>query len=490
MNLRRILLPCLAFACLVACLHLSAQEATATAPAAPELTLQQCITRALARNFDLEIGRYSPEIARDDIAIARAGFQPVVTVSTNVGKSSYGSTVLNPGSLDISSRSTRVGITQELTTGTTLGVSSQLDRSRGDPTTTLNPAYDADLSLSVRQQLLKGFGIAVNEAAINRARFGLDRANLGYKAQALDVIRATEGAYYDVVFAREQREVRKFTLALAQRLYDEAKVRKETGVATDLDVLSAEVGVANANRGVLLAQQAVQDTEERLLSLIGQFELEAPLGRVRFSEGENTSPVFASSFNLAKQSQPEYRSAQFAIEQARLDLLVARNGTRPNLSVGGTVGLNRQGDSYGDTVSRDDHAWQLDLSLSYPWGRTADKARFRQSEAYLHQQESRLRQLEQSIELQVRSAVRAVETNAESVRISHQARMLSDRQYELEKARFDAGLSTSYRVLQAQNDLETARVAELLAIANLHNALSTLRRIEGSSLQRYAVTLP
>jgi len=92
--------------------------------------------------------------------------------------------------------------------------------------------------------------------------------------------------------------------------------------------------------------------------------------------------------------------------------------------------------------------------------------------------------------LQVRSAIRAVETNVESVKIAHQARTLSDRQYVLEKERFNAGLSTSYRVLQAQNDLENARVAELQSNVSLHNSLSALRRIEGSSLQRYGVVLP
>jgi len=119
-----------------------------------------------------------------------------------------------------------------------------------------------------------------------------------------------------------------------------------------------------------------------------------------------------------------------------------------------------------------------------------DKARYRQAQATLSQQQSRLRQLEQSIELQVRTAIRAIETDSESVKISAQARLLSDKQYEFQKALFDSGKSTSYLVLQAQNDLENARVAELQAKVNLRNAVSTLRQIEGSSLQRYGVTLP
>lgn len=469
-------------------------EETPAAPAAHELTLAQCIQRALARNFNLEIQRETPVIAADAIVIAQAGFQPVITLSTSVSENRLAPTSLVPAQ-DFSNRSTRLGVSQELTTGTTVGISSQLDRSRSDPaTSSLNPAYDADLTFAVRQQLLQGFGTAVNTAAINRARLGLSRARLDYQANVLDVIRATEGAYYDVVFARGQLGVRQFTLTLAQRLHEDSKTRKETGVATELDVLSAEVGVANAHRGVLLARQAVKDTEERLLSLIGQFELDAPLGSMSFAPVETAAPAFASSLQLAQQNQPDLISTRQAIDQVRLDLIVARDRTRPDLSLGGAIGLNGRrtssGSAIGDALDRENHSWQLDLSLTYPWGQTGNKARFRQTEATLRQFESTLRQFEQNVELQVRSAVRAVETNTESVRISAQARTLSDRQYELEKARFDAGLSTSYRVLQAQNDLETARVSELQAVANLHNSLAALHRIEGSSFQRYGITLP
>ena len=122
-----------------------------------------------------------------------------------------------------------------------------------------------------------------------------------------------------------------------------------------------------------------------------------------------------------------------------------------------------------------------------PWGFRGDKAGYRQSLATLNREEARLHQIEQSIEVQVRSAVRSVETNLESVKIASE---LSQKQYELEKARFDAGLSTSRRVLEAQNDLETNRVNELQARVTLHSAIAALHRIEGSSLQRYSVNLP
>ena len=388
-----------------------------------------------------------------------------------------------------------MGVSQQLYSGTTLSASSKLDRSASNPAySAINPAYNADLTLAVRQNLLNGAKTSVNQASLRRAEIGLTRANLEFKAQALNVIQSTENAYYNLAFAREQLIVRNASLALATRLYEEAKVRRDTGVATDLDVLSADVGVANARRNVILAEQTAKDRQDALLALIGQFELDGAVGAVRFTEVTEATPIFASSYEMAKQSQPDFLSAIEAINQFKLDLLVTRDATKPDLAVGAALGLNgRNGsgtDAFGDALEQQNHSWQVDFSFSYPWGQKADKARYRQSLATLSREEVRLRQIEQTIEVQVRSAVRSVETNVESVKLATLASSLSLKQYELEKARFDAGLSTSYRVLQAQTDLDTARVNELQAKVTLHTALAALHRIEGSSLQRYSITLP
>jgi outer membrane protein TolC len=457
--------------------------------ATPELTLEQCVARALQRNFDLEIGRYAPQIAADSILVAQGGFEPQLSVTASRSGRETG-----PAGNTSNNGDVRVGVTQRLYTGTTVSASTSLARTSTNPALATNPAYDADLTLSVRQSLLQGAGAAVNRASIQRAEIGLERANLQYKAQVLDVIRSTENAYFSLVYAREQLAVRRSSLGLAERLFDEARTRRDVGAATDLDVLQAEVGVANARRGVILAEQDVKDQQEALLALIGQFELDAPLGTVRFKEAEGALPVFASSLQLAKQNQPDFMSSQAAIEQFKIDLQLAKDGARPDLTVGAALGLNGTdgsgGDAFSDALEPQSHSWQVDLSLSYPWGRRADKARERQSLAALSREQTRLRQIEQSIELQVRSAVRSVEANTESVKIATQASVLSQRQYELEKAKFDAGLSTSRRVLEAQTDLESARVSELQSRVSLQNAISALHRLEGSSLQRYAIDLP
>ena len=137
----------------------------------------------------------------------------------------------------------------------------------------------------------------------------------------------------------------------------------------------------------------------------------------------------------------------------------------------------------------DGRSWQVDLSLSVPWGLNADRARYRSALATMRQQQARLEQFDQNLVVQVRSAVRAVETSQQSVEIFTKATELAVKQYELQLARFKAGLSTSRQVLENQDDLEAARVNELLARVNLRTALANLHQLESSSLDRYHITL-
>jgi outer membrane protein TolC len=296
------------------------------------------------------------------------------------------------------------------------------------------------------------------------------------------------------VGAREQLLVFRVSLDLANRLLDEAQAKKTVGTATDIDVLQAQVGVANARSNVISAEKSVKDASDAILALIGRFELDAPLGDAKFEDFNGQLPVIESSYQLALHNQPDYISAKMQLDQMQLDLAVARNGLKPTVNVDGILGFNgRRGssfDAFDSAAGRDNNSWEVDLTVSYPWGRVSDKARYRQSFGLLSQQTLAVRQLEQSILVQVRSAVRAVETNGEKVKIAALSAEFSAKQYDLENARFSAGLATSRDVLQTQADLQNARVAELQARITLQNSISALHRLEGSSLERYHLALP
>ncbi len=480
---------------------LHAQQPNAAAPAGPALSIDQVIGMAVKKNFDLQIQDFSTEVAKQNVEVAKGSFDPTLNASLSRNLSQAASTINTlDGTTGVGQRndgtSASVGISELLAqTGGTLGLSTSTNRSATNSRfSTLNPAFGNNVTATLSQPLLKNAGPTVTKANLERTKISLTIAQLTYRSRVLTTIRGTEAAYYNLVSARETLHVRQLSLDLAQQLFDENKTRKETGVATDLDVLTAEVGVANARRAVIQAEQSVHDREDALLNLLGPANFSQRPGAVNFEVTTDKSPVFDFSYKLARDNSPDFRTAAETIRQLEIDLATARRNKLPTLNLNGSLGYSNTDDSYGDVYSnlRDRHGnnWSLGLSYSMPWGRRADKARASIAETNVTQQKIRVDQLDQTIVVNVRTAVRAVETNIASVEIAAKATELSQKQYELQKARFDAGLSTSRLVLQAQDDLETARLSELTAKVALRSAVADLRQLEGSSLDRYRVVLP
>ena len=461
----------------------------------PPLTLGECVRRALERGFDMEIGSHELQIARDRLVDAQSAFDPLISASAAQSVLRSAANAVSPVTRS-DSLITNLGVSQRLHFGTNVELSTGLGRSDVAPATeAMNPAYASDVTLSLRQPLLKGFGRTVNMAGIRSAEISLASAGHTYRGLAMDVILAVENSYYALAGARERLEVFRSSLELARKLLEEAQARKAAGMATKLDVLQAEVGVANARRAVLEAENTVKTSEEALLALIGRFELDRPLGPTVIDDDVvEPLPDVDSSYALALQHQPELAAARAALELARLDEALAEDDLKPFLDLDVAVGLRGREDSgrgaYSGAFAGDNSSWQAGLTLIYPLGRVGEKARYRQSRAAVRRQVLRIQQLEQDILVDVRSAVRDVRMAHEGVQIAALAVRLSEEQYEAERARFRGGLSTSRRVLEAQTDLESARVAELEQRLALRTALARLRRIEGRSLEYYGIELP
>ena len=431
----------------------------APAPAGPALTLEECIALAMKKNFDLQIQGFTTQIARENVIVATSDFLPTFTArsSRNLNRGTPQSVIQNDGSVRLVSRDNNsttfsTGVSELIPqTNGTVSVTGDLSRS-----STSNPPFASGATLSISQPLLARAGPTVARAALERSKISLGIAFINYRSRVLTVIRDTENAYYNLVAARETLRIRQLTLAYNQQLFEENRTKRTTGVATDLDVLTAEVGLANSRRAVVQAEQTVSDREDALLTLINNPNFELRPGPVAFETYKAEPVSFATSYKLVRENYPDTLSAEQTIKQLEIDVATAKRNKLPSLTLTASVNYNTTDTSYGDAVTNlpDNHGDRRTLGLNYsmPWGMKADRARYRTSLLNLDSQKVRLEQLELTLLLQGRTAVRSVEANAIAVEIAAKATDLAARTYVLQKPRFDAGLSTSRLVLQAQDD--------------------------------------
>lgn len=494
---------------LTSALALAQAPASGSAPAiviSPDkpFSLEEAMALALQKSFNLQIQALTRANSKDNVTIQEAGFDPTLTAnvvrSVNQSASTTsrldGTAAQGPRN-DNTTLRTGVNLPRIPATNGTVSVTTNVTRGATNSTNALfNPAYNHGVSANLNQPLLRDFGRHAAMAALENAKLAFAIANTNYKSSVLTVVANTENAYYNLVAAREALRIAQLSLDANQRLFDENKARRTTGVMTDLDVLSAEVGVARARNTLVQREQAVRDAEERLLNIINALNLDARPGPVAFDPYSEGAPNFAVSYKLAREFYPETLSQEQTIKQLEITLVTNKRNTLPDLDLVASLGYTARTSSanYGQAIANlpNDHGntWSVGLNYSMPWGQKADKARLRQASNNVTSAKIRLEQLESQLMLDVRIAVRAVETNLVSVEIAAKATELAARQYDQQKARFDAGLSTSRIVLQFQDDLESARNAELSAKLALRRAVSELRRLEGTSLQRFRIELP
>ncbi|HUR58218.1 MAG TPA: TolC family protein [Opitutaceae bacterium] len=481
-----------------------AQTAPATPVVTPDkpFTLEDAIALAVRKNFNLQIQGNTVDQQKEALNIAKAIFDPNLTASArrSVNQAASNISILEGTQREgqrTDSTTVNVGVSERLPTNGTVSIGANLSRNATNSTTSLlNPAFGNGISASINQPLLQNAGRVAARSNIERTRLGLGIAYINYKSQVLDLIAQAENAYYNLVNARETLRIRQSTFETANRFFEENQTRRTTGVATDLDVLSSEVGVANARRAIILAEESVRNAEENLLNLINLPEFDVRPGAVKFEDYHDGIPNFASSYKMARDYYPQSLSADETLKQLMIDLETARRNKLPNLNLDASLGYTARATNagYEQVIANlpNDHGnnWSVGLTYQMPWGQHADKARYRQAQIAVGSQKIRIEQAEQELIVRVRQAVRSIETNISAVEIAAKATELSLRQYEQQKARFDAGLATAFLVLQQQDALENARFQELTAKINLRRAVTELRRLEGSSIEKYRIQLP
>ena len=460
------------------------------------LTVEKAIQIALESNFDVRISENTTKRAEQDVKIADSEFQPNFGITTS---DSFNTQVRSGDLLDgaaqpqSNNQVSRAVVSQDLNTGGNISLSTRLNRNFSNSTnSTINPRYVASTTLSLRQPLLSGYGPDVAKARRRLARLSLDQANLDFQATVLQVVNTVESSYHLLAFAQEQLNVRQAALDLANALLSENRTKMDTGIATSLDVLQAEVGVANATDRLLRAEKALEDAKDRLITVIGDESLrERPLIVEAPDVEDPIEPDVETTFNRVIENAPRYLTLLNQRHQREIELRRAKRNRLPSLNLNGDYSLTGLEGSlesaYDDVTEADSYNWQWSLSLDVPWGLNEKRANFIKAQIQLDTEDARAVREKQRLIRDTRIAVRDVTTAIEGIGIRELATKLSIEEFEMEKAKFDAGLSTGRQVLEAQQRMDESRVDELQAKIDLLDAYSELRELDGASLERYGI---
>lgn len=473
-----------------------------------ELSLGDAITIALERNLALNVQRYSQESARFGIQQSRGIYDLAARVTLlTLDETSPSASNLDGAAVQTSERlAWNLGLTQLLQSGANISVDWNNSRSETNSVfATVNPSYRSDLDFSLVQPLLKGLGRQVTERGIIRAENNLDISREVFKQQITSTIQQVENSYWTLVEALDQLVVAEESLALAKQLHEQNRIRVEVGTMAPLELVQSEAGVATRDEQIIRARAAIGDGEDvlrQLLNLDRDGYWETPITPVTDPEMSPVQVDVKAAIETALRERPEIASKMLAIKNQEVDLDFFKNQAKPQLDLSLTYGANGVGGPIterdfltGEILSQSDGGysdaldqisnfdfvgWSARLNFAVPLQNRAARAQTTIAEVAVEQGQAELQDLELQVITQVRRVARLVTTSEQVIRSAQVSRNLEEKNLDAEQKRYQNGMSTSFQVLQIQEDLTEARSREVNAITGYRKALALFYQATGS----------
>ncbi len=236
------------------------------------LTLEECIRIALAENPDIAIASYDPLISDADILASKGEFDPQLQASGNYIRATSSlsqQSVAFGGVPAVESwqTQTNIGLGGRLHYGTLYNLTWDMSKEE----TTFGrfvEEFQGQVSLTITQPLLKGFGRKINTVRIRTAQNAKRISEEQLKLTALTTVAEVIRAYWDLAVAVDNYKVREDSLANAERLLHVSEMRRKAGFAADIEVLQSKAGVASRQSDVVAARAQIHTAADRLKKVL------------------------------------------------------------------------------------------------------------------------------------------------------------------------------------------------------------------------------
>src|ERR1022692_2812588 len=467
----------------------------------------------------------------DPVVFVSGQFQPTTTPESSTF---YTGTTF----LVTSYKNANFGVQQGFLTGTnvTLYMSNTVGLKQNSPNNDFNPTDQGSLNFSITQNLLNGFGVAVNNRTIRIAKNQLHASDLTFKQQVIATVNNVVGLYWDLVSFNDSLKVKQQTLDLNTQLYTDNKRRAELGALAEIDIIQAEAEMKSSQQDVVTAETQVLQQEMILKSVLSRagFNNPAVVGARLIPTDhfdvppqdaiQPTQDMVAEAF----QKRPEIEQSQISLEDTRINMLGTKNNLLPSLSVfanlsnnglagsvntlpyavtvggpnGNTVGykvrapadvnaffLGGYGTFMAQLFRRNFPNYSAGFQLNIPIRNRANQADLVTDQLNYRQAQIQDKQLQNSIKLSVINAQIALSQSRAAYETAVEARRLQEQVLAGERRKYELGTSSLLNVIQVQRDTTTRELTEVDQRSQYIKSRVALDNVLGTTLETQNVDL-
>jgi len=381
------------------------------------LSLEDALKLAMTSNKSLQAALREKEIARGAVLEAYSNVLPGVSATA-------GYTRLDEvGGFDVGGRSVSIGDVDNYSVG-----------------------------LEVKQPVFRGGGIP---AALRAARWVSLLSDEQVRGAVQAVIYEVARAYYDTLLAQHLYEVNRDAVVSAKAHLRDVGIKRGRGVASNFDVLRAQVDVSLFEAEMIQQRNRVHLAKTRLLRAMGVSQD----SEVTLSDEltyRPMKPVLDEAVRLAYQNRPDLYQAELNVQLQQEALRIARSAYWPRVDAWLRQEWARP-DPHTSIVEWGD-AWSAGVSANWPlFDGFRREGRVRQEEARLRQRGIQLVDAEERVLLEIRQAILSLRDAEEFVQSQ---RLNLDRAKEalrLAQVEYRQGIADAVTVTEARAALTRAQ---------------------------------
>lgn len=400
-----------------------------TGPSAPgALTLDYCIRTALENNHSLLAGSEGLEAARAGVGQARSYFLPRIGVSETYMRSdnpvmAFGSK-LNQGAF----------------------TSADFDVARlNDPEPIDNFNFRAELVQPI-------FNGGREMVGLKRARLGLQSAEKGYERARQETVYQVVRAYWGVALAAEYVKVAGKAFDTTERHLKTAQRFFDQGMLVGSEVLLAKVRLAEVKEMRVRAENSLSTAKAGLNLLMGR-EQDEPVELVQGLGRGGEPDELQACLDEAVRSRPDLDAMRINVLDMEAGVDMARTGYLPDINLAGRYELDDDGPFRGRGKS---YTLLGTISWNIFDGFLTTKKVSEARAGYIamgHMHE----QMRQGVLFEVRRAYNSVIEAGQRIEAAKAAVAEGEEALRIIQRRFEAGMTKTLDVLDAETALTRAR---------------------------------
>lgn len=323
------------------------------------------------------------------------------------------------------------------------------------------------------QQMLYDFGVTQNQATIKRLDYEAYKTTLG--ATINDVIYQTKDAYYNLLYAFENKKVAQDTVDKFEMFYNQAKAFYEIGMNPKVDVTIAEVNLSNAKLQLIQADNAVNLAVARLNNIMGvpfidQYNVQE---RLKYQPVDIT---FNKSIEIAREARPELKLAEIKVESAKQTMKLVKKSYFPTLSVEGQY--QRGGSSWNNN-----YGYNFGGYLNFPTINGMLIKNEIKEARYLYDKEiANAKNTQNTIYLEIQNAFLKLQEKKNQMPVAMLNVKQSKENYELSYGRYRVGEASPTELKDAQINYQQAQLSYYSALYQYNSAKAELEKSIGKNL--------